>query len=174
MKAAMKTAMKTTFGTTMKNAMNHRNDLNDLNDHINEGPSATMPLASGVRRTAFGMTLTLSLFAASLPAMADHHQGTHDATHGATHEAHGTAAANGTNEAADEFVNAEVRKIDAEAGKLTLKHEAIPKFNMAGMTMAFRLAEPSMLEGLAVNDRVRFIADKRNGQFVIVRIEKLN
>lgn len=171
MKAVMKVVTKAPFGNPIKNAMNHFNDLNGL---INEGSSATMPVASSLRRAALGTTLTLSLFAASLPAMADHHQGTHDATHGATQEAHGTAAANGSNEAADEFVNAEVRKIDAEAGKLTLKHEAIPKFNMAGMTMAFRLAEPSMLDGLAVNDRVRFIADKRNGQFVIVRIEKLN
>ncbi len=114
------------------------------------------------RHASAGPVLALTLLAAALPAAADHHGGSHDA-HGAT----------AGKELADEFVNAEVRKIDVEAGKLTLKHEAIRKFDMAGMTMAFRVAEPAMLEGLAVGDPVRFIPDKRNGQFVIVRIEKL-
>ncbi len=116
-----------------------------------------------VARRSLVPALALSLLAAAWPAAADHHGGSQE-----------PRPAPGAKEAADEFVHAEVRKIDKEGGKLTLKHEAIRKFDMTGMTMAFRVAAPAMLEGLAVGDRVRFIPDRRNGQFVITRIEKLN
>lgn len=106
-------------------------------------------------QAAGGALLALSLIGATLPAAADHH-GDHAQVQ------------------ADEFVPAEVRKIDKDAGKVTLKHGAIKKFDMAGMTMAFRVAEPAMLDGLAVGDRVRFMPDKRNGQIVIIRLEKMN
>jgi Cu/Ag efflux protein CusF len=118
---------------------------------------------ASLRHASAGPALALALLAAALPAAADHHGGSHDAQ--------GSAAAR---ELADEFVNAEVRKIDVAAGKLTLKHEALRKFDMAGMTMAFRVTDPAMFDGLAVGDHVRFIPDKRNGAFVIVRIEKQN
>ncbi len=108
------------------------------------------------------LVLALSILATALPAAADHH-GAHERQPPATAQP-----------VADEFVHAEVKKIDKEAGKLTLKHGAIRKFDMAGMTMAFRVAEPAMLDVVAVGDRVRFVPDKRNGQFVITRIEKLD
>lgn len=113
-------------------------------------------------RAPLASLLAASLLAATLPAVADHHGG----------QNHAPAA--GKQQAADEFVRAEVKKVDKEAGKLTLKHEAIRKFDMAGMTMAFRVADPAMLDAVAVGDRVRFMPDKRNGQFVITRIEKLD
>ncbi len=114
------------------------------------------------QRAPLAPLLAVSLLAAALPALADHH---------GTHERQPVA---GTQQAADEFVHAEVKRVDKEAGKLTLKHEAIRKFDMTGMTMAFRVADPAMLDALAVGDRVRFIPDKRNGQFVITQIQKLN
>ena len=115
-----------------------------------------------MKRARLVSLLALSLLAAALPAAADHHGG-------GDHQ-----PAGGKQQAADEFVHAEVKKIDKEAGKLTLKHEAIRKFDMAGMTMAFRVADPAMLDAVAVGDHVRFMPDKRNGQFVITRIEKLD
>ncbi len=112
------------------------------------------------QRSSLAATLALSLLATAMPAAADHHGGSGE------HRAASAA------EAASEFVNAEVRKIDKDNGKLTLKHEALRKFDMAGMTMAFRVADPAMLDGLAVGDKVRFIPDKVNGQFVVTKIEK--
>lgn len=73
----------------------------------------------------------------------------------------------------DEYVNAEVKKIDAENGKLTLKHEALKQFDMPPMTMNFRVDDPAMLSTMVVGDRVRFIPDKVNGQFVAKKIEKI-
>ncbi len=127
--------------------------------HMQSASTRTTSLA----RASLGSALAMGLLVMALPATADHH--------GSAHEQQPAAS---TKEVVDEFVDAEVRKIDKDSGRLTLKHEAIRKFDMAGMTMAFRVAEPSMLDGLAVGDRVRFMPDKRNGQFVIVHIEKLN
>ena len=108
-------------------------------------------------------TVLSMLFALAVPALANEQEHHHD--HGATQEAAGSL---------DEYVNAEVRKIDAENGKLTLKHEALKQFNMPGMTMAFRVTESAMLNTLAVGDKVRFIPDKQNGQYLIKKIEKLD
>lgn len=122
-----------------------------------------MTRAAALERAALGSLLALSLMAAAIPSMAAHHGGSPP-----------SRQSGGTQDSASEFVNAEVRKIDKAGGKLTLKHEALRKFDMAGMTMAFRVTEPAMFDGLTVGDRVRFVPDKRNGQFVIIRIERLN
>ncbi len=110
------------------------------------------------------------LLALGAPAFANHHEHGHDANAAAhdAHEAHGAPA----DAVADEFVQAEIRSIDRDNGKLMLKHEAIRKFNMNAMTMGFR-ADPRLLEALAVGDKVRFMPDRVNGQFVITKIEKL-
>ena len=60
-------------------------------------------------------------------------------------------------------VDAEVRKIDKEQGKVTLRHGPIPNLDMPNMTMVFRVTEPKMLETLKEGDKVRFTADKING-----------
>lgn len=106
-------------------------------------------------------TIALSLlFALSLAAVA----GEHDHQHASPTEA----------TTADDYVNAEVRKIDVDNGKLTLKHEALKQFDMPGMTMGFRVADPAMLSPLAVGDKVRFVPDRINGQYVVKKIEKIN
>lgn len=69
-------------------------------------------------------------------------------------------------------VDGEVRKIDKAQGKITLAHGEIKKLDMPAMTMVFRVAAPAMLETVAVGDKVRFEADKVNGQFTVTQIEK--
>jgi Cu(I)/Ag(I) efflux system protein CusF len=49
-----------------------------------------------------------------------------------------------------------VRAIDAKAAKITLAHEAIPALKWPPMTMAFKVADPSLLKGLSVGTKVRF------------------
>ena len=104
------------------------------------------------------------LLALGAPALANHHEHEHGHDAGAVQ-----ADAGGT----EEFVHAEVRSIDRDNGKLVLKHEAIRKFNMNGMTMGFRVADTKLMEGLAAGDKVRFVPDRVNGQYVITKIEKL-
>ena len=71
------------------------------------------------------------------------------------------------------MVNGQVAKIDESAGKITLKHGPIRKFDMnEGMTMVFRAADPAMLKAVKPGDKVRFVPDRINGQFTITKIEK--
>ena len=69
------------------------------------------------------------------------------------------------------MVEAEVRKVDKEAQKLTLRHGPIPNLEMPSMTMVFRVTDPSVLGRLSVGDKVRFRADKVDGQYTVTAIE---
>lgn len=67
----------------------------------------------------------------------------------------------------------EVKKVNQAEGKVTLKHGPIKKFDMDdSMTMIYRVADPSMLQGLKAGDRIRFDTEKVNGKFTITKIEK--
>ena len=73
------------------------------------------------------------------------------------------------------MVNGQVTKIDESAGKITLKHGPIKKLDMSeGMTMVFRVQDPAMLKQVKVGDKVRFDADRVNGQLTVTKIEKSN
>jgi len=69
-------------------------------------------------------------------------------------------------------VDGEVRKIDTEAGKITLKHGEIKNLDLPAMQMAFRVANPAWLTTVQVGDKVDFSADKVNGQFTITSMTK--
>jgi Cu/Ag efflux protein CusF len=71
-------------------------------------------------------------------------------------------------------VDAEVRKIDTEQGKVTLRHGPIPNLDMPNMTMVFRVTEPKMLEAIKEGDKVKFTADKINGAFTVTSIQVAN
>ncbi len=78
-----------------------------------------------------------------------------------------------TSPAIAETVDGQVTKIDASAGKITIKHGPIKKFEMDdGMTMVFRAQDPSMLKTVKAGDKVKFETDKINGQFTVTKIEK--
>jgi Cu/Ag efflux protein CusF len=67
----------------------------------------------------------------------------------------------------------EVRKVDRDGGKLTLRHAEIKKFDMpGGMTMVFQTSSPTMLEGLAVGDKVMFDVEKLGGAMTITELKK--
>jgi Cu(I)/Ag(I) efflux system periplasmic protein CusF len=71
------------------------------------------------------------------------------------------------------MVNGQVTKIDEAAGKITLRHGPIKKLDMnEGMTMVFRTQDPAMLKQVKVGDKVRFDADRVNGQITVTKIEK--
>ena len=71
------------------------------------------------------------------------------------------------------MVKGQVTKINESTGKITLKHGPIKKLDMnEGMTMVFRVQEPAMFKQVKVGDKVRFDADRVNGQFTVTKIEK--
>ena len=65
----------------------------------------------------------------------------------------------------------EVRKVDREAGKITIRHEALVNLGMPAMTMVFRAADPKFLDLVKQGDKVSFVADKVNGAFTVTSIE---
>ena len=68
-------------------------------------------------------------------------------------------------------VDGSVEKIDQSAGKITLKHGPIKNLDMDGMTMVFRVQDPAMLKKVKVGQKVKFEADRVNGQITVTRIE---
>lgn len=70
-----------------------------------------------------------------------------------------------------EMSSGEVKKIDTAAQKITLKHGEIKNMEMPGMTMVFKVQDPSLLDNIKVGDKVNFKAEKRNGAIVVTAIE---
>ena len=66
----------------------------------------------------------------------------------------------------------EVRKVDKEAAKLTLRHGPILNLNMPAMTMVFRVLDPKLLAAVKEGDKVRFVAQNVDGSITVTRIEK--
>lgn len=69
-------------------------------------------------------------------------------------------------------VDAEVRKVDAAQGRVTLKHAEIKNLDMPPMTMVFRVRDPKLLDGLAAGDKVEFEAEKIDGQYTVTTLRK--
>lgn len=97
------------------------------------------------------------------PALAQQKADDHSAHHAATPA---TAAANSA-----DMADGEVRKIDKDTGKLTLKHGEIRNLDMPGMTMIFQVKEATLLDKVKVGDKVKFRAEKSGGGFMVTAIE---
>ncbi len=72
---------------------------------------------------------------------------------------------------AENLADGEVRKVDKEAGKITLKHGDLPGLGMPPMTMVFRVSDPKFLDQVKVGDKIRFAAEQKSGQLTVTRIE---
>ena len=70
------------------------------------------------------------------------------------------------------MVDGQVTKIDQAQGKITLRHGPIQKLDMDSMTMVFRVKDPAMLKGVKVGDKVKFEADRVNGQITVLKMQK--
>lgn len=65
----------------------------------------------------------------------------------------------------------EIRKVDKEAKKLTIKHGPLQNLDMPPMTMVFQVKDPEMLEQVKAGDKVKFTAEKLGGAFTVTKIE---
>ena len=62
----------------------------------------------------------------------------------------------------------EVRNVDREQGKVTIRHEPLANLDMPAMTMVFRVTDPAMLDRVKEGDRIRFVAERRDGALTVV------
>ena len=77
---------------------------------------------------------------------------------------------------AKDMTEAEVRKIDKDAKKVTLKHGPIKNLDMPGMTMVFQVRDGALLDKmaqLAPGDKILFTAEQQQGAFVVTGAEKV-
>ncbi len=65
----------------------------------------------------------------------------------------------------------EVRKVDRDAGKLTLKHGDIKSLDMPAMTMVFQVHDKAMLDKLQPGTRIQFKAANEGGKFVVTELK---
>ncbi|MBT2326831.1 copper-binding protein [Variovorax paradoxus] len=72
---------------------------------------------------------------------------------------------------ATELAEGEVRKVDKDSKKLTLKHGPLKNLDMPAMTMVFQVKEEAMLDKVQAGDKVRFQAEKIDGRFTVTRLE---
>lgn len=83
-----------------------------------------------------------------------------------------TASAGATSTAAaSDMTDAEVRKVDKENKKITLKHGAIKSLDMPPMTMVFQVKDAAMLDKLQPGDKVRFKAANDAGKYTVTEIQ---
>ena len=69
------------------------------------------------------------------------------------------------------MTDGEVRKIDKENQKITLKHGDIKNLDMPGMTMVFKVKDAAMLDKVQVGSKVKFKAEKSDGAVVVTSVE---
>ena len=85
-------------------------------------------------------------------------------------EAHQKAAA-GASQAAQSLSEGEVRKVDKDAKKLTIKHGPLENLDMPAMTMVFQVKDPAVLDQVKQGDKVKFVAEKQGAAYVVTQIE---
>lgn len=130
--------------------------------------------ADDVKRTAglliaqlnsrLNMKLFTLIFTAALSLTSNAFAQASAAEHSAHHAPSASAAAAPTSDG-------EVRKVDKELRKVTLKHGPIANLDMPGMTMVFKVADPKLLDSIKQGDKVKFSAENINGALTVTAIE---
>jgi Cu/Ag efflux protein CusF len=69
------------------------------------------------------------------------------------------------------LADGEIRRVDKEAKKLTIKHGPLPSLDMPAMTMVFQVKDAAMLDQVKAGDKVKFAAEKLGGAYTVTRIE---
>ena len=76
--------------------------------------------------------------------------------------------------AAADMSEGEVRKVDLETKKITIKHGEIKNMDMPGMTMVFQVKDPALLDKVKAGNKIRFKAEKAGGAIVVTDIQLAN
>ena len=70
-----------------------------------------------------------------------------------------------------DMTDGEIRKVDKDTKKITIKHGEIKNLDMPGMTMLFQVKDPAMLDMVKPGDKVKFRAEKAGGAIVVMEIQ---
>jgi Cu/Ag efflux protein CusF len=108
-----------------------------------------------IRMLGFATAVFLSVGLLVPPAYADE-----------AHHAPGTQIA----QAAVPLSDGEVRKVDKDAKKITIKHGPLASLDMPAMTMVFQVRDAALLEQAKAGDKVKFRAEKEGSAYVVTEI----
>ncbi|WP_374513235.1 copper-binding protein [Niveibacterium sp.] len=78
----------------------------------------------------------------------------------------------GSSMAMQEMSEGVVKKVDAQAGKITIQHGPLKNLDMPAMTMVFKVKDAAMLGSVKAGDNVRFVAESLPGGLTVTSIEK--
>jgi Cu(I)/Ag(I) efflux system protein CusF len=117
-----------------------------------------MKILSNALLLATGLAIGGALSGSAMAQSAGGHDGHHAAADAA---------------AASYLTDGEVRKVDKDAGKLTIKHGAIRNLDMPAMTMVFQAKDKSLLDKVKAGDKIRFRAESENGKLLVTDIQNV-
>lgn len=72
---------------------------------------------------------------------------------------------------ATEYTKGVVKKVDAEAGKVTVIHEELKNLDMPAMTMVFRTGDDTIMAKMQEGEQIEFLADRVNGKLTIIELK---
>ena len=75
-------------------------------------------------------------------------------------------------QAADALTDGEVRRVDKDSGKITIRHGAISNLDMPPMTMVFHVSDRAQLDNVKTGDQIRFTAEKVGGTYTVTFVER--
>jgi Cu(I)/Ag(I) efflux system protein CusF len=70
-----------------------------------------------------------------------------------------------------ELSDGEVRKVDKEAKKITIRHGPLKNLDMPAMTMVFQVKDPAVLEQVKPGDKILFSAEKSGGAYFVTTMQ---
>jgi Cu(I)/Ag(I) efflux system protein CusF len=111
----------------------------------------------------YALTLVMITSAMTAPALAQQNAADHS-----SHASHQAAPA-----AASALSDGEIRKVDRDAQKITIRHGPITNLNMPPMTMVFQVKDPALLDRAKTGDKVKFAAEQSGGAYIVTRIENV-
>lgn len=122
---------------------------------------------------AFSKLTLAATIALSTASLAFAQQSDHSAHHPASTQA---APNSSENEPANsgvtgQKVEGEVRKVSKAAGKITIRHGELKDLGMPAMTMVFRVKEPAMLDQVKTGDKIKFVAERVDGQLTVTQMD---
>jgi len=71
----------------------------------------------------------------------------------------------------NDMADGEIRKVDKENKKITIKHGVIKSLDMPGMTMVFQVKDPALLDKVKAGDKVRFSAEQAGSALVVTTLQ---
>ncbi len=74
---------------------------------------------------------------------------------------------------ATEWTKGEIRRVDIDNKKVTIKHDEIKSLDMTPMPTVFNVDTPDMLRGIATGDQVEFVAEQRGTKLFAKQLKKI-